>query len=124
MLHTSLDGRIVRCNECFAAMLGYRVDEISGKTFQSFTFPEDVPKSNEVLKKLSVGANTIAFPAVFEKRYLRKDGSTTWMKLTVSVQRDNEGNALHYITVAQDINARKSAEEQLANALEALRANE
>jgi len=46
------------------------------------------------------------------------------MKLTVSIQRDHEGKSLHYITVAQDINARKSAEEQLAHALEALRANE
>ena len=124
MLHTSLHGRIVRCNQCFAGMLGYRVDEICGETFQKFTVPEDVAKSNEVLKKMSPGVGTIAPPAVFEKRYMCKDGSTTWMKLTVSVQRDNEGKALHYITVAQDINARKSAEEQLANALEALRVNE
>jgi diguanylate cyclase (GGDEF)-like protein/PAS domain S-box-containing protein len=103
-------------------MLGYRADEIAGKAFQRFTAPEDLPKCNDAFKRMSTGA--IAIPTVFEKRYLRKDGSTTWMKLTVSIQRDHEGKSLHYITVAQDINARKSAEEQLAHALEALRANE
>ncbi len=124
MLHTSLDGRIVRCNDCFARMVGYRPDEICGRTFQSFTAPEDLARSNAVLNKMTAGADIILQPTVFEKRYLRKDGSLTWMKLTVSIQRDNEGKPLHYITVVQDINARKTAEEQLAIALKALRVNE
>ncbi len=124
MMHTSLDGRIVRCNECFARMIGYRVDEISGMTFQSITAPEDLVKSNKVMKRMTGSADAGTSPTVFEKRYLRKDGSLTWMKLTVSIRRDGEGKALHYITVAQDINSRKIAEERLAKAQVALRINE
>ena len=59
-----------------------------------------------------------------EARYIRKDGGLAWVRLTFSIQRDADGRALHYITVAQDINARKCAAEPLAAALEALRTSE
>jgi PAS domain-containing protein len=62
--------------------------------------------------------------ASFEKRYIRKDGSLTWVALTTSILRDGQGHPLHFIALSEDINARKLAEEQLAAAREALRANE
>ena len=124
MLHTSLDGRIIRCNERFAEIIGYRAAEISGKTFQQITAPEDLPKSNAVLEKMTAESATASSPSEWEKRYVRKDGSLTWVKLTVSLQRDNEGHALHYITVAEDINARKMAEERLIAAQQALKISE
>jgi diguanylate cyclase (GGDEF)-like protein/PAS domain S-box-containing protein len=124
ILHTSLEGRIVRCNEHFADMIGYRSDEIAGMTFQQITAPEDLEKSNRELKRMTGSAAEITGSSVWEKRYVRKDGSLIWVKLTISIQRDHEGRALHYITVAQDITARKTAEEQLANTQEALRASE
>ncbi len=124
MLHTSLDGRIIRCNERFAEMIGYPATEISGKTFQQITAPGDLPKSNAVLKKMTAESATESSSSEWEKRYVRKDGSLTWVKLTVSLQRDNEGHALHYITVAEDINARKMAEERLVAAQQALKIGE
>ena len=124
MLHTSLDGRIIRCNERFAQMIGYRVDEIAGKTFQQITAPEDLPKSNAVLKRMTAESATSAGPSEWEKRYVRKDGSLIWVKLTISLQRDNEGRALHYITVVEDINARKTAEERLIATQQELRISE
>ena len=45
-----------------------------------------------------------------EKRYLRKDGSTVWVHLTITVQRDAAGQPLHDISIVQDISARKQAE--------------
>ena len=58
--------------------------------------------------------------ASFEKRYIRKDGSLTWVALTTSILRDGQGHPLHFIALSEDINARKLAEEQLAAAREAL----
>ena len=60
----------------------------------------------------------------FEKRYVRKDGNLTWVSLTITIQRDSEGRPLHFITMVQDINARKEAEQQLAVAQESLRKSE
>ena len=44
--------------------------------------------------------------------------------LTISIQHDKEGQPLFFLTLVQDINGRKQAEEQLAAAQEALRLSE
>ncbi|HEY1985632.1 MAG TPA: EAL domain-containing protein [Terracidiphilus sp.] len=124
MLHTSLEGRIENCNEHFARMLGYSVDEIRGITFQQITAPEDLVSSNRVLERMAPGAADAAGVSVWEKRYVRKDGTLTWVKLTVSLQRDASGVPIHYITVVEDINARKATELRLATALTDLKTSE
>ncbi len=121
ILHTSFDGRIIRCNERFGEIVGYSPGEIRGKAFQELTAPEDRARSMDALQEQVSGASS---SARFEKRYIRKDGSLTWVALTTSVMRDGQGHPLHFIALAEDINARKRAEEQLAAAQEALRANE
>lgn len=124
MIHTSLEGRIIKCNERFACMIGYRADEIRGKTFQEITAPEDLQKSNAVLQKMTAELASVGSPSECEKRYVRKDGSLTWVKLTISIQRDNAGRALHYITVVEDINARKIAEQRLLRVQQDLQISE
>ena len=60
----------------------------------------------------------------FEKRYVRKDGTLTWVMLSITTQRDSEGRPLHFITMVEDINARKEAEQLLAAAQESMRKSE
>ncbi|HXR40460.1 MAG TPA: PAS domain S-box protein [Terracidiphilus sp.] len=121
IVHTSLDGHILRCNERFAEITGYPLDELRGLTFQQLTQPQDMDESVGVVKQMLEGA---LGTASLEKRYLRKDGSLTWVRLTVSIQHDGGGRAQHFITVVEDINARKAAEESLARVQEALRTSE
>jgi len=121
ILHTALDGQILRCNERFAEIIGYPLDEIPGMSFQQITLPEDVSESVGMLKQMLDGKTS---RAGWEKRYVRKDRSLTWVKLTASIQRDDEGLPLHFIVVVEDINDRKAAEERLAAAREALQASE
>jgi two-component system NarL family sensor kinase len=45
-----------------------------------------------------------------EKRYIRKDGSLVWVNLTASLLRDAEGTPLYFISVIEDISARKQME--------------
>jgi PAS domain S-box-containing protein/diguanylate cyclase (GGDEF)-like protein len=120
-VHTSCDGRFLRCNRCFADYIGYSSEEIVGLTILQITHPEDMTASMEVFERIVSGA---APTASFEKRYLRKDGSSTWAKVTISMQRDAEGRALHMLSIVEDINARKQAEELLGVAMEALRVSE
>ena len=121
ILHTSLDGRILECNECFARIVGYTPQELAGASFQAITPPEDRGKGNTAAVQLLNGAmRTVSF----EKRYLRKDGVRTWVMLTISIQHDKEGKPLCFLTMVQDINDRKEAEDRLATAQEALRVSE
>ncbi len=91
ILHTSLDGRILECNECFARIVGYTPQELAGASFQAITPPEDRGKGNTAAVQLLNGAMRTAS---FEKRYLRKDGVRTWVMLTISIQYDKEGQPL------------------------------
>jgi diguanylate cyclase (GGDEF)-like protein/PAS domain S-box-containing protein len=121
ILHTSLQGRILKCNESFARIVGYSPEELVGSDFQSITPAEDRDSGKAVAISLLSGK---VKTASFEKRYVRKDGRMTWVMLTISIQHDSEGHALFFLTLVQDINARKRAEESLAAAQEALRVSE
>ena len=121
ILHTSLQGRILQCNESFARIVGYSPQELIGSDFQAITPPEDRSAGQQIARSLLSGA---AASASFEKRYVRKDGTLTWVMLTISIQRDAAGQPLFFLTLVLDINARKHAEEQLAAAQEALRVSE
>ena len=121
ILHTSFEGRILRCNRKFGEMVGYLPEELIGLSFQEITPPGDRPPGDSMLHQLISG--TLAH-ASFEKHYVRKDGALTAVNLTITIQRDSEGRPLHFIAMAQDINARKQAEQQLALAQDSLRKSE
>jgi len=120
IVHASFDGRISRCNARFAEILGYTPEELSALTIRDITAPEDFAATMEAPGRIGSGAAT----ENLEKRHIRKDGSLTWTRMTISIQRDGEGRPLHLVAVAEDINDRKIAEERLAAAREALRASE
>jgi len=121
ILHTSLDGRILDCNECFARIVGYMPQELVGSSFQAITPPEDRDRGNAAaLRLLSGEMQSVSF----EKRYLRKDGALTWVMLTISIQHDDAAQPVCFLTLVQDIDDRKQAEESLAVAQEALRLSE
>jgi signal transduction histidine kinase len=55
----------------------------------------------------------------WEKRYIRRDGRTTWVNLTVALVRDRTGQPRYFITAAEPIDARKAGEEELRDAVRA-----
>ncbi|WP_156955615.1 sensor histidine kinase [Solidesulfovibrio alcoholivorans] len=105
--HVSLDGRFLRVNERFCAITGYSADELTQTGFAAITHPEDIESDMELVHRLLAGEiDTFSR----EKRYLRKDGNTVWVTITVSLARDADGRKLHFIPVIEDISARKAAE--------------
>ncbi len=113
MTHVSFDGQIIRCNKRFADSLGYTVEEIIGRNFQQLTFKDDWQTGARAVEEVLSGQTE---SASYEKRYVRKDGSQVWAMLHTSIQRDSEGRSLYLISIVQDIDARKQAEESLQNA--------
>jgi PAS domain S-box-containing protein len=105
--HVGLDGRFLNVNERFAAIMGYSVAELAQTGFAAITHPDDIATDLERVRQLHAGEIT-AYS--MEKRYLRKDGDTVWAALTVSLVRDAGGRQLHFISVIEDISARKAAE--------------
>lgn len=121
IVHAAFDGRILRCNSRFAQIVGYSIDEIKGISYAKITAPEAIDTSALALQQLVSGSST---HTTWEKRYIRKDDSLVWVKLTSSIQRDNAGRPLHLETFIEDITAQKAAEQKLDRALHELRASE
>jgi two-component system, sensor histidine kinase and response regulator len=108
--HTHPTGRLLRVNEKFCAIVGYRREELLQKTFQDITHPDDLAASVGSLTALVRGESTAL---EHEKRYLRKDGSPVWVELFTSLQRDANGQPAYAIAVVQDISERKRLEDAL-----------
>jgi len=105
------DGSILRANSSFARMLGYTVEELTKKTFQLVTHPDDIASNLTLLDRALVGD---AESYSIEKRYLRKDGGIVWASLAVGCVRKANGTIDYFISVIQDITDRKLAEARLA----------
>ncbi|HSY02510.1 MAG TPA: EAL domain-containing protein [Acidobacteriaceae bacterium] len=121
ILHVSFKGEILRCNARFAEIIGYSLEEIRGKTIQEITPPEYHPQSEEIFQELVAGES---IRSGLDKQYLRKDGTSTWVRRTTSIQRDGNGEAVHFVTFVQDMNEHKAAEGRLTDAMNALQINE
>jgi PAS domain S-box-containing protein len=109
LVHASFEARIERANARFCEITGYSQDELPGLTFLSITHPDDLSDSIENARLLRTGE---VEACCFEKRYIRKDETPVWVKVTTSVQRDASGTPLHFLALVEDIQARKKAEAQ------------
>jgi PAS domain S-box-containing protein len=108
----TLDGRIIETNPALTKMLGYTAEELSGM-HASELHPQDFVEDTGLIRELVEGKRS-SFQ--LEKRYRRKDGSTLWGRVTVSLVRDAESQPQFLIAMLEDITARKRAEEQLREA--------
>ncbi len=103
----SPDGRFLEVNDRFCAMMRYDRDELRGLTFQQITHPDDLETNIAYSQALLAGE--IETYSV-EKRYVTKHGQALWNHLTVSLVRDGNGAPDYFVSIVDDISARKRAE--------------
>ena len=108
--HVSPDGRFLRINDRFCQIVGYRYDEMLACTFQDITHPDDMEEDLDNVGKM-LGGDLQTY--TMDKRYLRKDGSITWVNLTVSLVRDDAGEPDYFISAIVDLNEMKGIQATL-----------
>jgi PAS domain S-box-containing protein len=113
--HVAPDGHLLRVNQRFCDIVGYSLGELLRKTFQDITHPDDLDADLAYLRRMLAGQISTY---VAERRYVRKDGSIVWSDLTVALVREPSGKPKYFISVVEDIGARKRADEQIRAALE------
>jgi len=79
-------------------------------SFRDITYPDGL---QEDLKNVQLALEGMIDSFSFEKRYIKKDGHLVWVKLTVSLLREESGNPIHFISAVIDITKRKELEEEL-----------
>jgi PAS domain S-box-containing protein len=115
--HVGLDGRWLRFNDAVCAITGYSREELQQKTFADITHPDDVEADWRQARQ--VLASEISTYST-EKRYIRKDGSLVWVCLTVTLMRESSGAPSNFISLIEEIQKRKQAEEALRESEERL----
>jgi len=105
-----LEGRTTMTNEVLRRSLGYSPEEFAAMSFAAFTHPDDVQANLDWFTRLVEG-EIDRFE--MEKRFIRKDGGTLWVDLTVSLVRDVSGKPDYAIGMTQDITDRKRLESDL-----------
>jgi len=103
-----MDGRIFQMNPALRRMLGYTESELKRLTFRDFTHPEDLEKQMRFFEKCLRGEID---SYQLDERYVKKDGEIIWVAMSVAITKDEVGQPLHALTMAEDITEVKMAEE-------------
>lgn len=105
-----VQGAILEVNAAFTDLLGYTSQELIGKRVSEITHAGDLEGHHGRLTQLISGKEDSLRA---EKRYVRKDGSTVWGAITVSVVSDARGSASFMISQIRDITSERRTRERL-----------
>ena len=104
-------GRILQVNEAFCNILGFTREELAEVDSYLITHPEDRERYAEFNRQMLAGEIN---DYIIEKRCLKKDGTVVWVRKSVSLARDAEGEPSDIVTLTEDITVRKHSEDALA----------
>jgi len=107
MALVSPEGHWLQVNHALCEITGYSEQELLERTFQDITHPDDLEADLDFAHGMLAGD----LPSFcMEKRYLRKDGQSVWILLSVSRSHNEMGKPFLFVKQVQDISERKLAE--------------
>nr|WP_268995511.1 PAS domain S-box protein [Microvirga roseola] len=110
LVETDLSGRFLQMNDRYCEIVGRTREELlSGLRMQDITHPDDLPRN--VSQFQTVPRTGEAFE--IEKRYLRPDGRTIWVRNAVSPIYDGAGQPRAMVAVSLDLTAKKQMDAAL-----------
>jgi PAS domain S-box-containing protein len=110
IVFTNPQGIITDFNQRLCDMLGYTRQELLGRRVFDLTHPNEHQKIvNGTNKLISQKENN----AVWERRYIKKDGSILSTNVAVTMLRDENDNPKLFFTFVEDITDLKHAQEEL-----------
>ncbi len=107
----TLHGKILKANETFAQLLGYKLEDVIGLHIEDVSYKDDVESSitnTEALQEKQIGNFTM------EKRYKRKNNTFFWANTHVSPVRDENGVIKYHLAIIENIHDKKIAEQKRA----------
>ena len=111
-------GRFVRVNKKFCDITGYAAEELTGMTFSEITHPDDRARDLDAHRR-ALQWESPEWRS--EKRYIRKDGTVIWIKVTGKVRFASDGTPLRSMAVIEDITESRNSEQALRESEEQYR---
>jgi PAS domain S-box-containing protein/diguanylate cyclase (GGDEF)-like protein len=110
---TDPKGRITYVNAAFEKLSGYTLEELKGKTHSIMRAPGTSDLQIQLLWDRL--ADKKVYRGVFEN--IAKDGSSFYVKATITPIFDKHGNVTEYLSIMSDITALKDQEKRLESQL-------
>ena len=104
------DGRYIGANASFLRLLGYTEAELLQRTVFDVTHAEEVADTRRLFGAMLRGEEQ---RLEFDKRYVRKDGSTLIAHVTVAPIADEAGSTKRFVAQVEDVSERRAAENRL-----------
>ena len=100
----NLDGTVLAANNIFLKLLGYQLNEITGKHHRIFVDPTyaSSPAYTQFWSDLNAGINRAD---VFKR--ITKDGREVWIQAVYAPVKDDQGRVVKVIKIATDVTATK-----------------
>jgi PAS domain S-box-containing protein len=111
------DGRLRAVNPAFCELLGRSQNELLGRSFREFTHPDDIAPDHE-RQELLTGERC---ERAREKRYIRVDGTVTWVKVHMAAIADPASGEPLVVAHVTDVSERRRQDQALAEAEERFR---
>ena len=109
-VRVTMDGSIVESNTMFKRMLGYTEEELLDKTYENIT-----PARWRVMEKQIIEEQVLprGYSDVYEKEYIRKDGSIFPIEIRTHLLRDENKNPIGMWAFVRDVTERIRTERAL-----------
>ena len=92
----SVTGTIHAVNGAYCSLLGREREQLVGSNWMRYTHPGDV--ANDVISVLDLRRKEKS-SGVREKRYIRKDGSIVYARVTLCIQEDDADGQTHMVMI-------------------------
>jgi len=105
------NGAFLHCNPAFCAMVGRTEAELQALTIGEITHPEDRARVEDLYRKI-IDGEIDSYDTT--KRYLHRDGSVRWVRLTVTAMSDTADPAVcHAVAVVEDVTETRRLEDHM-----------
>jgi PAS domain S-box-containing protein len=105
---TDLEGHIIFCNDHFAKMLDYTVDELLNMSLADIVYEEDLERTKILMRELAEKGKSFEI----EKRMKRRNGSLLWVLNQIAALHNSHPKPVAAVGVCSDISQQKATEQK------------
>ncbi len=105
----NMDGEFIESNTTFHEMVGYTKQELKGKTYKDISPPKWHSMEDDLIRRQVL---IRGYSDVYEKEYIRKDGSVLPVEIRKYVLRDDRDEPMGMCAFIRDVTERKRVEEE------------
>lgn len=112
-------GQILRANEMFCRLTGFEQTDLLKLRLADLTHPDERHRDWDAFYRAAQGKGA---DYLGEKRIIRKDGRSLWIKMNADFVRDANGQSIRSVAFCEDITERRAELESLRSSIALLQA--